>query len=349
MILENSVDVIYRRDMVRDVYDCVSPSVEALTGYTPEEFMSGGLQSTVDRVHPDDREDALRAIRAVLESPEGRGGAEYRYRRKDGAYRWFSDHYMVTRDAGGRLLYWVGAVRDVTTLKEAEEALKRSRDELETKVAERTAQLSELSASLVMAEEAERERIGYVLHEDLQQVLVALRYELEARESGGKRRGAGRSVALDILDKAIGVTRAISADLLPPVLVGERLSRALGQLVGDMKKQHDLDVSLDASDAAEPRREPVRVFVYRAVRELLFNVVKHAGIRSASVRVDLAPDGLVRVEVSDAGRGFAPGSDGPQGLGLFRIRERAAHFGGSFLTESPAGGGARVTLLLPRD
>ncbi|OGV84949.1 MAG: hypothetical protein A3K19_23185 [Lentisphaerae bacterium RIFOXYB12_FULL_65_16] len=65
-VLDNSLDVIYRRNLRTDHYDCVSPSVEKLTGYTPEEFTSGGLQSTVDRVHPDDVADARRAIEDVM-------------------------------------------------------------------------------------------------------------------------------------------------------------------------------------------------------------------------------------------------------------------------------------------
>jgi PAS domain-containing protein len=83
-ILANSVDVLYRRNLKTDRYDCVSPSVHALTGYSPEEFMSGGLQTTINRIHPDDVERSKRAIEGILYfSQRSRTYSQHRQARRD--------------------------------------------------------------------------------------------------------------------------------------------------------------------------------------------------------------------------------------------------------------------------
>ncbi|OGV88255.1 MAG: hypothetical protein A3K19_11565 [Lentisphaerae bacterium RIFOXYB12_FULL_65_16] len=93
----------------------------------------------------------------VWTNTSGRGLAEYRYRRKDGVYRWFADHYTITRDATGQPLYWVGTVRDVTDLKQAREALQRSLDDMDSQVRQRTAELRVALDSLQKREELFRQ------------------------------------------------------------------------------------------------------------------------------------------------------------------------------------------------
>ncbi len=343
-ILTNSLDVVYRRDLQTDRYDCVSPSVESLTGLTPEEFMAGGIQNTVGRIHPDDLREAVDAVERVMAKAPASGMAEYRYRRTDGAYRWFADHFTVTRGADGRLLHWVGTVRDITDLKEAEARLKQAKEDLETRVRARAAQLAALTAELIGAEEAERERIGHVLHDDLQQILVALRYELEGPP---KALGAADcSAAVGIVEQAIRVTRMLSADLLPPMLGEESLERGLGWLAGDMRERFGLTVHLAVAPGFRSPSEPLRLFIYRAVREFLFNVVKHAGVAEADLSVRAREDGRIEITVRDSGAGFSGLITGAGGLGLRRIRDRTELFGGDLCVAS-APSGTRVTLVLP--
>ena len=345
-ILANSVDVLYRRNLRTDQYDYVSPSVLALTGYTPREFTSGGLRSTLDRIHPDDLRQSQGAVAEVMRNPDGHGRAVYRYRRKDGVYRWFSDYYTVIRDAKGRPRYWVGTVRDVTDLKRAEESLKRSRRQLEATVKFRTAQLRAMTAKLIGAEEAERERIGQILHEDLQQILVWLRYAIEAPAAGRSPRHTKQ--LLGIVDRAIHVARSLSRDLLPPLAEEESLREGLARLAGDMRQRFGLVIQLRMAHATEPKTQALRVFIFRAVSELLLNIVKHAGSRTAQLRIGISDENWIRVDLRDRGRGFNVKGLRPAGLGLFRIRERAVHFGGDLQVVSTPGGGTRILLTLPK-
>jgi PAS domain S-box-containing protein len=346
-ILANSVDVLYRRNLQTDRYDCVSPSVQVLTGYSPEEFMSGGLQTTINRIHPDDVERSKHAVEDVLSSVSGTGGAEYRYLRKDNVYRWFSDHYTVIRDPEGNPLYWTGTVRDITDLKNAEEALKKSHDFLEAKVVERTSQLREMMLKMMRAEESEQDRIANILHEDLQQILVGLRYMIHAPRTGELNRER-TELASRILDEAINVTRSLSAQMIKPLLIEEKLGEGLAWLTSDAQQRFGLTVELSMDSAAEPESEALRMFVFHSVRELILNIVKHAGTKQARLNITLSDNEWIRIEISDPGVGFEAEAKLLDGFGLFRIRERAAFFGGTLQTTSSPGGGCSVTLTLPK-
>ncbi len=153
--------------------------------------------------------------------------------------------------------------------------------------------------------------------------------------------------ACGILDKAIQVARTLSVDLMPPILRGEQLGSVLHGLAKDMRESFGLVVQLKLDKHAQPASHAMRVFAYHAARELLFNVVKHAGTKAAQLTLSsLGPD-RVMIEVSDEGTGFAP-IPCPTRTGLTRIRERAELFGGELRLVSGIGQGSRVSLILPQ-
>jgi len=244
-------------------------------------------------------------------------------------------------------------MHDITSRKQAEEALQRARAELELRVADRTARLRELAAELTQSEERERRRIARLLHDDLQQLLVGARLRLEAVRG----RSEARPLADDLerVERLLGesgeVARDLSHELSPTVLHEHGLAAGLRWLGRWMGEKHGLAVEVDAAEAAEALAPDAKVLVYQSVRELLFNVVKHAGVGEARVTVAPPAGGLVEVVVSDAGRGFAaaPSAEPPRGggFGLFSIRERLALIGGRLETGNGATGGSRCRLVVP--
>ena len=219
---------------------------------------------------------------------------------------------------------------------------------------ERAHQLRALATELGQVEERERRRLAVVLHDHLQQLLVGAKYNLAS--ATGKARPAAKQAAVDdvvrILDEAIEVTSSLTAELSPPTLHEHGLVAALEWLSGQMKKKQGLRVDVRADQAAEPAAEAVRIFLYHAVRELLFNVVKHAGVKHAHVSVARLGDDKVQVTVEDRGAGFEPrqlevGRPGSGGFGLFSIREGLSYLGGRMSVESAAGRGTRFTLVAP--
>jgi signal transduction histidine kinase len=156
--------------------------------------------------------------------------------------------------------------------------------------------------------------------------------------------------ASDRLGEAIQLTRQLTVDLSPPVLQGEGLRDILRWLVVQMAQLNGLHVTLRAEHAFPMPNEDLRVLLYQIIRELLFNVRKHAATDQATVELQEGEPGHLRIEVSDSGRGFdiaAAQALYTGGFGLFSVREHLQLFGGHLTIHSALGHGTRVTLDVP--
>ena len=239
--------------------------------------------------------------------------------------------------------------------------LKSVNQSLERRVAERTAEavdraekLRHLSAELSLAEERERRRIAQILHDDLQQLLISARMSFFAHcnaNSAAKRDELAQAVN-ETLEKSFDLTRSLSAELAPPVLYEDGLAAALKWLTSQMAGRYNIKITVKADSSADPQAIDVRVFLFQAVRELLFNSVKHAPRSPIHVAMKNDGQGKVRIVVSDQGAGFDPAkldskTMGTAGFGLFSIRERITSIGGEFRIQSTQGRGTQATLLAP--
>ncbi|MGE5294956.1 MAG: ATP-binding protein, partial [Solirubrobacterales bacterium] len=230
---------------------------------------------------------------------------------------------------------------------------------LESKVAERTEelehrawQLQKLTLELMEAEERERARIAEILHDDLQQVLAAAKFHVGLLNSRTKNDAKAREIAgqtNDLLADAIAKSRGLSHELASPVLVQSDLGAALEWLVEQMQKKHGFKVHLEVVGRIETASKSLRILLYRAVQELLFNTIKHAGVSEARVRLRRR-HGRLRLSVSDRGRGFDPAaSGGKPGLGLLNIRERIELLGGRVMVRSTPGKGSTLLIVIPEN
>jgi PAS domain S-box-containing protein len=218
---------------------------------------------------------------------------------------------------------------------------------------QRAKQLQALAMELTRAEHRERQRLARFLHDHLQQLLVGAKFNVTMLRAKAKTKTALELFAQlsGTLDEAIRSARSLTAELSPPVLHEKGLAAGLEWLGRQMEEKHGLAVAIRAESQAEPATEQMRLFLYEAVRELLFNVVKHAGVRQAEVA--LARSGNhIHVTVADGGAGFDPNVPGPRttssgGFGLFSIRERLEFMGGQMETFSALGQGSRFILMAP--
>lgn len=247
-----------------------------------------------------------------------------------------------------------------TALRDSEARLRELAATLEAQVAVRTAesdaraaQLKALALELITAEEGERRRVAQVLHDSIQQRLAAAKLRLNMIQ------GRISDVALlqqvrqtcELLDESMEESRSLTSQLSPLVLYELGLGAALLWLGQRMQTQHGLVVEVQAAPDANPGREETAVLLFHAVRELLFNVTKHAGVAEARVILDRTDNGI-RVRVEDPGRGFdsagATTPDVTKGtFGLFSIWERLEAIGGHLTIESAPGRGTCVSLLAP--
>jgi CheY-like chemotaxis protein len=150
------------------------------------------------------------------------------------------------------------------------------------------------------------------------------------------------------LDQCSTESQSLSHQLSPPILDRRGLLPALSWLAIEHDEKHGLRVTTDFDTTAEPADPVVRTILFHAVRELLFNIVKHANVRKAEVTVT-SNDQFIRIEVRDAGVGFDPIAAGEKSsaLGLHSIRERLRLFGGELELIATPGKGARAILRAP--
>jgi len=161
-VLENSLDVAYRRNLQTDRYDYMSPVVEKITGFSAQEMSSMNASETLGRIHPDDRITVTSGLAQACDT--GSGTLEYRFKHKDGKYRWLADRFTVNKDWNGKSLFSGGIVRDITERKKVEKALEKAQESLEEKVKARTSELEEAYNSLKESEKrlAEAQKMAHI-------------------------------------------------------------------------------------------------------------------------------------------------------------------------------------------
>lgn len=332
----------------------VEPHVAARIGVPPGQPFDAAAY--VARVHPDDRAQIATLVAAAI-ADGGLPGwdVEYRLSFPDGSEAWFHSRGAVERDATGRARRLVGIMIDVTSRRRAEQELVRSHAALRLHAAElerRTAQLQRVASALMLAEQRTRERLAKVLHDHLQQLQFSALLHVQRAAAANPDLAMLRQAQRDLTD-AIEETRTLSVESVPSTLRRGDLPGALRWLGDWMPEKYGLTVNLSIDERANPSTDDVRFLVFECVRELLFNVVKHARVDHATVALELDDADQIRLTVADAGVGFdvetlsrRPGVDG--GVGLFGMRERLALFEGRLHVETAPGRGARFTMLIGR-
>ena len=202
-----------------------------------------------------------------------------------------------------------------------------------------------------MTEQRERKRLATILHDHVQQLLVAATMQLGLIKRADRRTVESTVQGVEsIIKEAIAASRSLTVELSPPILHQGGLAAALGWLAGRMEEKSLFKVHVRANNDAEPASEPVRLLLFESIRELLLNALKHSGVREAHVTMLRTGEGWTKILVEDKGCGLHPDSLSPQsggGFGLFSIQQRLAYLGGVMEVESAPGQGTRIILTAP--
>jgi PAS domain S-box-containing protein len=323
-----------------------------MLGYGPEDVIG---RSALEFVAPEHRGLVGRNILAGQEEPYEIVGVSKGGERVDLEVRGKAFSY---RGRPAR----VTTVQDVSKRKRAERKIQRLSESLERKVKERTARLAEgegrlkeLVGRLVVAQDEERRRVAYEIHDGLTQVAIAAHQHLQVFADGhppGSRVEAGElDRALSLAQRVVREARHVIEGLRPAVLDDFGLAAALRLMVEELREE-GWQVSYEENLGAERLSPEAETGLYRVAQEATSNARKHAGNRKVRLGLALGKR-KVRLEVEDWGRGFDPEAvkrDGGPGerVGLAGMRERIDLLEGKLSIASTPGNGTYVVAEVPR-
>ena len=239
-------------------------------------------------------------------------------------------------------------------------AIARELREAEVRVAHRRAQqelldsrrqLQELSAHLQTVREEERTRIARELHDELGQMLTALKMDVAWLRSRIAASEAGlvhkTSAMAELIDATLDAVRSIAADLRPVMLDDLGVRAAVEWLLEDFSKRYGISYELETELDDYPLDDQRTTSAFRVVQECLTNVARHAQASAVAIALD-GRDNDLQLRVKDNGCGFDPAVvRRAQGFGLLGMRERVLALGGSLHIDSAPGKGTSVVIDLP--
>lgn len=251
---------------------------------------------------------------------------------------WVSFSFSSFDSAGERHL--LVFTSDITEHKQAEEALRESR-----------ARLARLSRNLVEAQEQERRRIARELHDEVGQSLTALTISLDGVSQlalNGVIRGKIAETQ-ELTKNLIAEVNALSVELRPRVLDDLGLIPGLLSLFSRFSTQPGVEIDFKHTGIERKRVTPeIEISAYRIIQEALTNVVRHAGVKTASVRLQVEGD-VLYIQVQDEGKGFdlQQALNAEDSMGLLSMTERAEQVGGHLEVETAPGEGTLIACRLP--
>lgn len=337
----------FREGLERAKVPYVSPQMEEVLGFPPEDFMADA-NFWWERTHPEDR-DAVIAETARSVDAGDPFHMEYRMIARDGRVVWVRDDASaVVQEESGRVLVHQGILADVSERRRMAAELEERWEQLKRADAERRRLLSRL----VVAQEEERRRIATAIHDDPVQKLTALAIRLDVlgADHPGLAQEARFGRLMESVRGTIANLRNLMFELHPYSLDRDgELEVALRSLV-EREASEDPDARFELRWTARSGISPdAATLLYRIAQEALVNVRKHA--RASHVAIEVTDrDRGVGLIVRDDGLGFAldPTPHSPPGhLGLTAMRERAEMAGGTFRVDSPPGAGTTIEVWIP--
>lgn len=257
---------------------------------------------------------------------------------KDGALKIWKENY-VYRLPSGEI---IDVYDDITERKNAENKILRYQEKLQS-----------LASELSLVEERERRSIATDLHDQIGQTLSVIKMRcFELRDNLDNPEPIRQIDEIrELVKQTIQDTRSLTFELSPPILYELGLVAAIDWLAEQFQLKHGLKCTVETDNKPKPLNQDLEIVLFRSVRELLINIVKHAEAKKVKITIRVNKKNL-RIRVTDDGIGFSQELKTARGykdqqFGLFNITERIRHLGGKLEVDSQKGRGTMVTLVAP--
>jgi PAS domain S-box-containing protein len=359
LLLDSTGEGVYGIDMA-GLCTFINRAGARMLGFEPEEVLGRNMHELAHHTHRDGRPYPVgdcpiyNAFRAGVPC---RIDSEVLWRRDGAPFAAEYSSYPIL-DAG-QVLGAVVTFVDISERKRQQEQLRQSREQLEQRVAERTAdltlalsQLRELQAHIEQVRESERGRIAREIHDEFGGLLLGLKADMGKLEKRLADQPALRCQCQDmrgVLDGALDKVGRLVTDLHPAILDQQGLWATLAWQVESFKASTELacDWSLDVAPGLRAPEGLLATAVFRIFEEMLSNVARHARASSVAIRISATASDLT-LRVKDNGRGAPPSAfERPDAWGVVGMRERAGHFGGWLHIDSQPGQGTQLILSMP--
>jgi PAS domain S-box-containing protein len=318
----------------------VNPAFLKMLGFKKKEVVG---QSFKTFLFPEDGVRNGRLYKELCEGKRDSYSRETRYRHKDNRVVWGQVTVSLLRAAGGAPQHAVAMIADITHRKKSEEDIRTYQQQLQS-----------LASELSLTEERERRRLATDLHDHIGQALAVSKIKLGVLQKAAISQDQAKPLGevRELIEQMIHDTRSLTFELSLPILYELGFEAAVEWFAKHVRSQHGIMVNVQKDMVPIPMDDEIKVLLFRSVRELMINIVKHAQARNARVSIRKENDD-VNIEVEDDGVGI---KDVPRdsklksisGFGLFSIRERLHYLGGQVQVESENGRGTRITLTVPR-
>ncbi len=341
-LIENTSDiiVILNRDATPRY---LSPAIERVLGYTPEELID---KNSFDLVHPNEMGKVKRAFLFGTQTVGTAPIIEFRLKRKDGNWGVFEvigNNLLDDPDVRGLVVN----LRDITVRKRAEEKLQESEKRLKL-----------LSSQLLKAQEKERKRIAQELHDSIGQSLTSIKLRVEnacsqLKKEPSKLRASSLENIVPTIQEAIEEVRKIVQDLRPSMLDVLGILATLRWFIGKIKTVcPHIRVKTKINIQENEIPDTLKIVIYRVFQESINNIIKHSKAKQILLEISKT-DKRIEITIQDNGQGFdikdvLSLESSVLAVGIASMKERVEHSDGTFYINSAKGKGTTIKTSWPK-
>jgi two-component system sensor histidine kinase UhpB len=289
-------------------------------------------------IHPADKERVLTGLKKIISKGSSSiWEEEYRFKSADGGYLFVHDRARIMYDEHNKAFRMIGATQDIT-----EKVL------LEKKLAqERLTKQREITDAVLTAQEKEREIIGTELNENLNQLLVVIKWNVQMAKTDKDKRDICLENSAEYLDHVINEIRKMYKTLVIPNINITGLFDNLNNLRQDLNKVHSIkfDFYNEGIDEEEDLGKDLQIDIFRIVQEQLNNIIKHSHATHATIHLSRKANEII-LAVADNGKGCNLSKE-KKGVGIINITSRTELYGGRVLIASKPGKGYELKVVIP--
>ncbi|MBL7763476.1 MAG: PAS domain-containing protein [Chitinophagaceae bacterium] len=303
-----------------------------MIGYPVNE--TDGLDWWFRRIHPEDRERVNNRVNEAIDKQLLFWEDEYRFQCADGEYKFIHDHGYVVYE-NGRPVKMIGSLHDVAEIDSLQSQL--NNDTLRRQ--------KELSETVIRVQEIERARIGYELHDNINQIISTAKLFVDMFNPLNDQQKQAKGKSIHYLVMAIEEIRKLSKELVTTQFKEKELTASLQKMITDLQASSGIQITFTHDSVADSLSDGKKVVIFRIIQEQLKNIITHSAADKACIFLRGNAD-TVELVIKDNGKGFNA-LETRRGIGLSNIYERTKFYNGNAELETKIGEGCKLIIRIP--